>query len=104
MKKLFSKKTTLALIISIVLVVAVSLTVLAVSFDVFDFSGDGNVGNEDVELFMENIVGDKLSGDLSRYNLTGDANNDVNILDVIALKRYILNIQSISDGWTVGIY
>ena len=104
MKKLFSKKTTLALIISIVLVVAVSLTVLAVSFDVFDFSGDGNVGNEDVELFMENIVGDKLSSDLSRYNLTGDANNDVNILDVIALKRYILNIQSISDGWTVGIY
>ena len=104
MKKLFSKKTTLALVISIILVVAVSLTVLAVSFDVFDFSGDGNVGNEDVELFMENIVGDKLSGDLSRYNLTGDANNDINILDVIALKRYILNIQSISDGWTVGIY
>ena len=33
-----------------------------------------------------------------------DGNETLDVLDVIALKRYILDFQTIDDGWTVGIY
>ena len=102
MKKTF-KKLPLILIISVVLVAAIALTVFAANL-IYDFSGDGKINNDDVIAVMKSITGENvLSSDMQDL-ADFDDNDTLDVLDVIALKRYMLDFQSIDDGWTIGIY
>lgn len=102
MKKTF-KKLPLILIISIALVLAVGISVFAVNL-LYDFSGDGRVDDGDVVVVMNSIVGNNSLSSDQQSLADFDGNDTVNVLDVIALKRYILDFQSIDDGWTIGVY
>ncbi|MBR5314151.1 MAG: dockerin type I repeat-containing protein [Clostridia bacterium] len=102
MKKTF-KKLPLMLIVSIALVVAVGVSVFAVNL-IYDFSGDGKIDDGDVIVVMNSIIGNNSLSDEQKDLADFDGNNTLDVLDVIALKRYILEFQSIDDGWTVGVY
>ena len=53
---------------------------------------------------MKSITGEEILSNDLRDLADFDGNDSLNVLDVIALKRYILDFQSINDGWTIGVY
>lgn len=102
MKKTF-KKTPVFLIVTIALALTIGISIFASDL-LYDFSGDGKVDNTDVIAVMQSITGNNtLSADMQDL-ADFDGNETLDVLDVIALKRYILDFQTIDDGWTVGIY
>lgn len=102
MKK-FLKRLPTGAVVSIIVVLAVALTGLAAAI-AYDFSNDGKVDNADVEVVMQSIVGSTQLSDEMLSLADFDGNETVDVLDVIALKRHIIKLQTVSDGWTVGIY
>ena len=100
MKKVF-KKIPAFVVVSLIIVLTVILTALAAALS-YDLDGDGNVTENDVKILMEAITGIDVDPDVSMTDYNGD--NEINVLDVIALKRKQLNGDVYPDGWTVGIY
>ncbi len=99
--KLNFKKFSTSAVVLLIIAVIFTASILATSL-LNDVSGDGNVNNDDVIALMQSLTGEKsLPGGIS-----GDINADdkSDVLDVIALKRYVLKFQNIDDGWTIGIY
>lgn len=102
MKKFFKKAPAYA-VISLILIVTIAISVLAAT-TVLDLNNDAKIDNEDVKLVMNSIV-DKSEGALSDKTLADyDTNGELNVLDVIALKKIIYANASIDDGFTKGIY
>lgn len=98
-----TKKIPLILIITLAIVAVVGLTIFAANL-LYDFSGDGRIDNDDVVAVMKSITGEEILSNDLRDLADFDGNDSLNVLDVIALKRYILDFQSINDGWTIGVY
>lgn len=102
MKKIFKKVPAYA-VISLVLIVTVAVSILAAT-TVLDLNNDAKIDDEDVKLVMNSVV-DKSEGALSDKTLADyDANGELNVLDVIALKKVIFANANINDGFTKGIY
>ena len=100
MKRMF-KKVPAYLVVSLIIVATVALTVLAASLN-YDFTGDGKLDNEDIIAVMKSITGKDLLADESLADY--DSNGVIDVLDVIAIKRYMFFLQDNDDGWTKGIY
>lgn len=101
MKKIF-KKAPAYVVISLVLIVTVAVSIFAAS-TVYDLNSDAKIDDEDVKLVMNSVV-DK-DGSLTDKTLADyDGNTELNVLDVIALKKIIFANAAIDDGFTKGIY
>ncbi len=102
MMKKSIKKLPLFLIISISVIVLVSLSIVAFNA-LYDFSNDGKVDDGDVIAVMQSITGNKVlteeQKDLADFNY----DDTIDVLDVIALKRYVLGFVP-TDNWTIGVY
>ena len=88
------KKFPLILTISIILIVVVCASIFAAEV-ISNFTNDVD---QDAEIIMKSITGEYTltdnMKDLADYNYDGN----VNVLDVIAIKRFVF------DGWTAQIY
>ncbi len=97
--KRFSKTTSAVLVAVSILLLAVAATVFAAG--VIESITPDETG---VQTIMKSITGEEVLS--SGAALMADYNNDdaVDVLDVIALKRFMLDAKDYNDGWTVGIY
>ena len=76
----------------------------ALSSTLYDFNGDSTVDNEDVLEVMQAIVGEKeVTQDMTDM-VDFDGNGIINVLDVIAFKNYITQMQNLDTNFTRGIY
>ena len=100
MKNIF-KKTPAILVVALIIVLTVAFTVLAATVE-FDFTGDGALDNQDIIAVMKSITGKEPLSDQSLADY--DKDGKVNVLDVIAIKRYMFFLENNADGWTRGIY
>ena len=98
MKRL-NKKTSALVIAAAILLLAIGVTVLAAAA-VETISPD----EDGVQNIMQSITGEKelSAGASAMADFNGDGKVDV--LDVISLKKFILDSEAFSDGWTRGYY
>lgn len=98
------KKTPLFIILSVAVILAITVSMFALSSNYLDFNGDFSVDNEDVLEVMQAIVGEKeVTQDMTDM-VDFDGNGVINVLDVIAFKNYINHIQNLDANFTRGIY
>ena len=100
MKRIF-KKVPSFIIVALIIITTVAFTVLAANID-FDMNGDGKFDNSDIVAVMKSITGKELLPDESLADY--DADKDVDVLDVIAIKRFMFTLDKFNDTWTIGIY
>lgn len=98
------KKTPLFIILSVVAILAITISMFALSSNYYDFNGDSNVDNEDVLEVMQGIVGEKEVTQDMKDMVDFDGNGVINVLDVIAFKNYINQMQNLDANFTRGIY
>ena len=98
------KKTPLFIILSVVAILAITISMFALSSNYYDFNGDSNVDNEDVLEVMQGIVGEKEVTQDMKDMVDFDGNEIINVLDVIAFKNYINQMQNLDANFTRGIY
>ncbi len=99
--KNFLKKTPAFVVVSLIIIATIALTIFAASV-AFDANSDGTLDNKDVSSLMDNIVGKGELPSGTDFDLVDD--DVINVLDVIALKNFITTLQTVADGYTVGIY
>ena len=98
------KKTPLFIILSVTVILAITVSMFALSSTLYDFNGDSTVDNEDVLEVMQAIVGEKeVTQDMTDM-VDFDGNGIINVLDVIAFKNYITHMQNLDANFTRGIY
>lgn len=97
--KRFTKKSSAVLIAVSILLIAVAITVFAAG--IIDTITPDEAG---VQAVMRSITGEVELSESAR--LMADFNNDssIDVLDVIALKKFTIEARSFDDGWTVGVY
>lgn len=98
------KKTPLFIILSVVAILAITVSMFALSSNSYDFNGDSNVDNEDVLEVMQGIVGEQEITQDMKDMVDFDGNGVINVLDVIAFKNYINQMQNLDANYTRGIY
>ena len=99
--KNFLKKTPAFVVVSLIIIATIALTIFAASV-VYDANNDGALDDKDVSSLMDNIVGKDELPSGTDFDLVDD--DVINVLDVIALKNFITTLQTVADGYTVGIY
>ena len=100
MKNILKKIPTFA-VISLIIVLTVVVAVFATNSIHGDINRSGVADNEDVVAILDSIVGKEGSaGDLAEF----DGKEGINVLDAIALKRYIFQLKESRDGWTTFWY
>ena len=98
------KKTPLFIILTVAVILAITVSMFALSSTLYDFNGDSTVDNEDVLEVMQAIVGEKeVTQDMTDM-VDFDGNGIINVLDVIAFKNYITHMQNLDANFTRGIY
>ena len=98
------KKTPLFIILSVVAILAITVSMFALSSTPYDFNGDSNVDDEDVLEVMQGIVGEQDITQDMQDMIDFDGNGIINVLDVISFKNYINQMQNLNANFTRGIY
>ena len=100
MKNFFKKIPTFA-VISLIIVLTVVVAVFATNSTHGDINGKDGVNDDDVVAILDSIVGKEGNvGNLAEF----DGKEGINVLDAIALKRYIFMLGQDSDGYTTFWY
>ena len=98
------KKTPLFIIFSVVAILAITVSMFALSSTTFDFNRDSDVDDEDVFEVMQGIVGKQDITQDMQDMIDFDGNGIINVLDVISFKNYINQMQNLNANFTRGIY